>query len=253
MNRIDLNCDMGELPKAIADGTQEALMPSFTSINVACGGHAGDEQTMKTTIEQARRWKLAIGAHPGYPDRQNFGRLELNLSPQAITDSVYQQVRALAEVAAQCGVRLTHVKPHGALYNQAVHSRQLAEAIANGVARWGRDVVLVGLAGSSMLAVFHDAGFSIAAEAFADRRYEPDGTLRSRKHPDALIRDPVEAGRQALSIVQHGAVVAVNGRRVAVAAQTLCIHGDTPGAPEIAATVAETLRQAGVNLAPLSP
>jgi UPF0271 protein len=253
MKRIDLNCDMGELPEAIADGTQEALMPSFTSINIACGGHAGDEQTMKTTIEQARRWKLAIGAHPGFPDRANFGRLELNLSPEAVSDSVCQQLQALAEVAAQCGVRLTHVKPHGALYNQAVHSRQLAEAIANGVARWGRDVVLVGLAGSSMLAVFHDAGFSIAAEAFADRRYEPDGTLRSRKHPDALIRDPVEAGRQALSIVQHGAVVAVNGRRVAVAAQTLCIHGDTPGAPEIAATVAETLRQAGVNLAPLSP
>jgi UPF0271 protein len=253
MKRIDLNCDMGELPEAIADGTQEALMPSFTSINIACGGHAGDEQTMKTTIEQARRWKLAIGAHPGYPDRANFGRLELNLSPEAVSDSVCQQLQALAEVAAQCGVRLTHVKPHGALYNQAVHSRQLAEAIANGVARWGRHVVLVGLAGSPMLTVFHEAGFSIAAEAFADRRYEPDGTLRSRKHPDALIRDPVEAGRQGLSIVQHGAAVAVNGRRVAVAAQTLCIHGDTPGAPEIAATVAETLRQAGVNLAPLSP
>ncbi|HEY4815972.1 MAG TPA: 5-oxoprolinase subunit PxpA [Candidatus Acidoferrum sp.] len=253
MKRIDLNCDMGELPEAIADGTQEALMPSFTSINVACGGHAGDEQTMKTTIEQARRWKLAIGAHPGYPDRANFGRLELNLPPEAITDSVYQQVRALAEVAAQCGVRLTHVKPHGALYNQAVHSRQLAEAIANGVARWSRDVVLVGLADSPMIAVFREAGFSIAGEAFADRRYEPDGTLRSRRQPDALIRDPAEASRQALGIVQQGLVTAVNGSRITVAAQTLCIHGDTPGAPEIAATVAETLRQAGINLAPLSP
>ena len=253
MKRIDLNCDMGELPEAIADGTQEALMPSFTSINVACGGHAGDEQTMKTTIEQARRWKLAIGAHPGYPDRANFGRLELNLPPEAITDSVYRQVRALAEVAVQCGVRLTHVKPHGALYNQAVHSRQLAEAIANGVARWSRDVVLVGLADSPMIAVFREAGFSIAGEAFADRRYEPDGTLRSRRQPDALIRDPAEASRQALGIVQQGLVTAVNGSRITVAAQTLCIHGDTPGAPEIAATVAETLRQAGINLAPLSP
>jgi 5-oxoprolinase (ATP-hydrolysing) subunit A len=253
MNRIDLNCDMGELPEAIADGTQEALMPSFTSINIACGGHAGDAQTMQTTMAQALRWKLAIGAHPGYPDRANFGRLELNLSPGAIADFVYEQVRALAAVAARSGVRLTHVKPHGALYNQAVHDSELAEAIAKGVARWGRNVVLVGLAGSPMLDVFREAGFPVAAEAFADRRYESDGTLRSRKHPDALIRDPAEAARQALSIVQRGTVIAHDGNQVAVAAQTICIHGDTPGALQIAATVAKTLRLAGVTLAPLSP
>jgi UPF0271 protein len=250
MNRIDLNCDMGELPEAIADGTQDALMPSLTSVNIACGGHAGDAQTMEITIEQALRWKLAIGAHPGYPDRANFGRLELNLSPEAIADSVYEQVRALAEVAKRSGVRLTHVKPHGALYNQAVHNRRLAEAIAKGVARWSRDVVLVGLAASPMLDVFRGAGFPVAAEAFADRRYEPDGTLRSRKHPDALIRDPAEAGRQALSIVQRGTVIAHDGNQVAVNAQTICIHGDTLGAPQIAAAVAKALRQACVILAP---
>ena len=253
MKRIDLNCDMGELLGAIADGTQEALMPSLTSINIACGGHAGDAQTMKTTIEQALRWNLAIGAHPGYPDRENFGRLELNLSPEVIADSIYQQVRTLAEIAAQCGVRLTHVKPHGALYNQAVHNRLLAQAIADGVIRWRRDVVLVGLAGSPMLDVFRDAGFPVAAEAFADRRYEPDGTLRSRKHEDALIHDSAEASRQALSIAQHGTVTACNGTQVTVAAQTICIHSDTPGAPKIAAMVAKTLRQAGISLSPLSP
>jgi UPF0271 protein len=252
MKRIDLNCDMGELPEAIADGTQEALMPSFTSVNVACGGHAGDAQTMQTTIAQALRWKLAIGAHPGYPDRANFGRLELNLSPEAIADSVYEQVRTLAEIATRSGVRLNHVKPHGALYNQAAHNRRLAEAIAKGVARWGRDIILVGLAGSPMLDVFREAGFPVAAEAFADRRYEPDGTLRSRKHPDALIRDPAEAGRQALSIVQRGTVIARDGNQVAVNTQTICIHGDTPGAPQIAAAVAKTLRKAGMTLAPLS-
>ena len=253
MKRIDLNCDMGELPEAIADGTQEALMLSFTSINVACGGHAGDEQTMHTTIEQARRWNLAIGAHPGYPDRANFGRLELDLPTSAISESVYQQVQALAAVAARSGITLTHVKPHGALYNQAVHNRDLAEAIATGVARWRRDVVLVGLAGSPMLDIFREAGFPVAAEAFADRRYEPDGTLRSRKHSDALIRDPAEAGRQALSIVEQGIVVTSDGSNVAVSAQTICIHGDTPGSPKIAATVAQTLRKAGVTMAPLSP
>jgi UPF0271 protein len=253
MKRIDLNCDMGELPEAIANGTQEALMPSFTSINVACGGHAGDTQTMKKTIEQAVRWKLAIGAHPGYPDRANFGRLELNLSPEAIADFVYQQIRILAEIAGECGVRLTHVKPHGALYNQAAHNRQLAQAIADGVIRWRRDVVLVGLAGSRMLDVFRDAGFPVAAEAFADRRYEPDGTLRSRKHDNALIRDPAEASRQALSIAQQGTVTACNGNQVTVAAQTICLHGDTPDAPQIAASVSNALRDAGMALTGLSP
>jgi UPF0271 protein len=252
MKSIDLNCDMGELPEAIADGTQEALMPSITSVNVACGGHAGDEQTMKTTVEQALRWKLAIGAHPGYPDRANFGRLELKLPVEAIADTVFEQVRALAEIAAGCGVRLAHVKPHGALYNQAVRSRELAGAIAKGVGRWGRDVVLVGLAGSPMLEVFREAGFDVAAEAFADRRYEADGTLRARKFEDALIRDPEEAGRQALSIVERETVIACDGSEVAVNARTICIHGDSPGAPKIAAAVARRLREAGVTLCALS-
>jgi len=246
---IDLNCDMGEVPEAIADGTQESLMRSITSVNIACGGHAGDEQTMKTTIEQALRWKLAIGAHPGYPDRTNFGRLELKLPLDEIANSVFEQVRALGEVADRCGARVVHVKPHGALYNQAVRNRELAVAIAEGVARWSKDVVLVGLAGAPMLDVFREAGFAVAAEAFADRRYEPDGTLRSRKFEDALIRNPEEAAWQALGIAERGLVIASDGSEVAVDAQTLCIHSDTPGAPEIAATVARTLREAGIRLA----
>jgi UPF0271 protein len=249
---MDLNCDMGEVPEATADGTQEALMHSITSVNIACGGHAGDERTMKTTVEQALRWKLAIGAHPGYPDRENFGRLELKLAPQEIAASVFEQIRALAEVADRCGARLVHVKPHGALYNQAVRNHELAEAIAQGVARWSRDVVLVGLAGSSMLDVFQEAGFAVAAEAFADRRYEPDGTLRPRKFEDALIRNPEEAAWQALGIAERGLVIASDGSEVSVDAQTLCIHGDTPGAPEIAAAVAQTLREAGIVINGLS-
>jgi UPF0271 protein len=252
MKRIDLNCDMGELSEAISDGSQEALMPSLTSVNIACGGHAGDEQTMKATIEQALRWKLAVGAHPGYPDRANFGRLELDLPAETISDSVFEQVRALAEIASGCGVRIAHVKPHGALYNQAARNRILAEAIAQGVTRWNRDVVLVGLAGSPMLDVFREAGFAVAAEAFADRRYEPDGSLRSRRFDDALILDPAEASRQALSIVQRGIAMTSSGIEVAVNAQTLCIHGDTPGAPGIAAAVTQSLRAAGVTLSALS-
>ena len=250
--KIDLNCDMGEMPEAIADGTQEALMRSITSVNIACGGHAGDEQTMKTTIEQALQWKLAIGAHPGYPDRANFGRLELKLPLKEISASIFEQVKALADVAAGCGARVVHVKPHGALYNQAVRNRELAGAIAEGVRRWSRDIVLVGLAGSPMLNVFREAGFTVAAEAFADRRYEADGTLRSRKFTDALIRNPEEAAWQALGIAERGVVIASDGSQVTVEAQTICIHGDTPGAPQIAAKVTQTLREAGVILGALS-
>jgi UPF0271 protein len=252
MKRMDLNCDMGEIPEAVSDGTQESLMASLTSVNIACGGHAGDSQTMKATIEQALRWKLDVGAHPGYADRANFGRVELQLPMEVIADSVLEQVQTLAAIAEGCGARVTHVKPHGALYNQAARNRAVAGAIAAGVARWTRDVVLVGLAGSLMLHVFRDAGFRVAAEAFADRRYEANGSLRSRKLDDALIRDPAEAGRQALRIAERGTVIACGGSEVATNAQTICIHGDTPGAPAIAAAVAKTLRGAGVELSALS-
>src|SRR5919109_2485438 len=248
MTQIDLNCDMGELPEAIADGTQEALLHSITSASVACGGHAGDERTMRTTIEQALRAGVAIGAHPGYPDRENFGRLELKMPAEAVANSIYEQVRALAEVAAKCGTKLVHVKPHGALYNRAVKNRELAEAIAKGVAKYDKSLVLMGLAESPMLDVFRQAGFAVAAEGFADRRYEPDGTLRSRKFENALIRDPAEAAKQALSIAQRGIVTAHDGTEVKLNAQTICIHGDTPGSVQIAATVARTLREAGVNV-----
>ena len=252
MKRMDLNCDMGEISEDIADGTQESLMPSLTSVNIACGGHAGDSQTMKATIEQALRWRLALGAHPGFPDRANFGRVELSLPPEVIADSVFQQVRALADVAGGRGACVMHVKPHGALYNLAATNRAVAQAIAIGVARWSRDVALVGLAGSLMLDVFRECGFRVAAEAFADRRYEANGTLRSRKFEDALIRDPAEAGQQALQIAERGRVVACGGTEIVTNAQTICIHGDTPGGPKIAAAVAQTLRQAGVELSALS-
>ncbi len=260
MRHIDLNCDMGELPEAIADGTQEALLRSITSANVACGGHAGDERTMQSTIEQALRAGVAVGAHPGYPDRANFGRLELHMPLEAIADSVCEQVRALAEIAAACGARLTHVKPHGALYNQAGRNRDLATAIAEGVAKALSECssgfiplpVLVGLAGSPMIDVFRQAGFPVAAEAFADRRYEPDGTLRSRKFDDALIREPAEAAKQALRIAERGTVIASDASEISVEAQTICIHGDTPGATKIAESVAEALRGAGVSVGPLA-
>jgi 5-oxoprolinase (ATP-hydrolysing) subunit A len=236
MTTIDINCDMGEQPEAIADGTQESLMPHLTSVNIACGGHAGDDDTMRATVAQAMRYNLGIGAHPGYPDPANFGRLELSMPGAELADSIYRQIAALERIVQQAGGHMTHVKPHGALYNQAVHNRELARTIAEGVARFDRRLVLMGLAGSPMLDVFREAGFKVAAEAFADRRYEPDGTLRSRKFEDALIRDPEQAARQALRIA------------LASEAATICIHGDTPGAPSIAAAVARTLGAHGITL-----
>lgn len=248
MATIDINCDMGEIPEAIADGTQESLMPSLTSVNIACGGHAGDEATMRTTIEQALRWKLTIGAHPGYPDRENFGRLDMHLPMSEIEATVFEQVSALAAIAASQGATLVHVKAHGQLYNQAAKDRAQAAAIARGVGRFSKDVILVGLAGSTMLDVFRDEGFAVAAEAFADRLYEPDGSLRSRNYDDALIRDAAKAAEQALRIAEKGEVIASNGATIPVIAQTICIHGDTPGAPRVAAAVAKKLKEAGVQL-----
>jgi len=230
---LDLNCDMGELPDA---AIEEALLQLITSANVACGAHAGDVATMRRTVDLARRYGVAVGAHPGYPDRANFGRVELALSAEQIAQTVHDQVRALAEIAGE----LSHVKPHGALYNVAAKNPEVARAIGEGVARFKRDLVLVGLAGSSMLDIWRDMGFPTAAEGFADRRYEPDGSLRSRKFPDALIAEPAQAAAQALCL-------ACEGR-----ARTICIHSDTPGSVRIVAAVAESLRKAGVTLAPLT-
>jgi UPF0271 protein len=255
---IDLNCDMGEIPALVADGTQEAILAHVTSVNVACGAHAGDEETIEATIRAALRHGRAIGAHPGYPDRASFGRRILPLSFAEVALTVAEQVILLAGIARRCGARLSHVKPHGALYNAAAGDRTLAAAIATGVARARRDaglgendLVLVGLAGSSCLDVYAAEGFRTAAEAFADRRYEPEGTLRSRSFPDALITDPEQAATQALRLVRDAEIVAVGGAVVSVRASTLCLHGDTPGAALIAAAVAAKLRAAGFVPAPL--
>jgi 5-oxoprolinase (ATP-hydrolysing) subunit A len=222
---IDINCDMGE---GVPD--QEAMMPYLTSANIACGGHAGDEDSMRMTIQQAMRHGLKTGAHPSYFDKANFGRTEMALPEEEIAMVVHAQCAVFGRIAEQCGATVTHVKPHGALYNQAVKSAAISRAIAEGVGRWRRDVAIMGLAGSLMLDVFREAGFRAMAEAFADRRYEADGTLRSRKFEDALIRDPKLAGEQALRIAKEGI------------AETICIHGDTPGALSIAKEVARVLR-----------
>jgi UPF0271 protein len=255
MKQIDINSDMGELPESLADGSQQALLRLVTSANIACGGHAGTPGMMKQTIEQALAEKVAIGAHPGYEDRETMGRIDQGLAPGEISALVYRQFLNLQEIADLCGAHIGHVKPHGALYNQAARDALLARGIADGVAQWckqhstnKKNVTLVGLAGSIMLEAFHAAGFPVAAEAFADRRYEPDGSLRSRKLDGALINNPEEAAAQALRIVEQKSVLAINGATVPIEAQTICIHSDAPGALQIAEAVTQKLRQAGVHL-----
>jgi UPF0271 protein len=223
---IDLNCDMGEL----ADADHEAaLMQYITSANIACGGHAGDEHTMERTARLALERGVRIGAHPGYPDRENFGRLEIAMTGEEIADTVHQQITRLEAVVHALGGEVVYVKPHGALYNVAVKNAVVAQAIAQGVARWNPQAPIFGLAASPMLEVWRGMGMKVAGEAFADRRYEPDGTLRSRKFPDALITDPKEAAAQALRLAREGK------------AETMCVHGDTPGAVAILKACREAL------------
>jgi UPF0271 protein len=223
---IDLNCDMGELEDAAHEA---ALMEHITSANIACGGHAGDEATMERTVRLALERNIRIGAHPGYPDRANFGRIEMALTAEEIERTVAEQIERLDAVVRRLGGAIVHVKPHGALYNVAARNQEVARAIGRGVARWNRGVPVFGLAGSSMLDVWRGMGLAAVGEGFADRRYEPDGSLRARKFPDALITDPQEAAAQALRLALSGAV------------QTICVHGDTPGAVAILKACREAL------------
>ena len=223
---MDLNCDMGELEDARHEA---ALMEYITSANIACGGHAGDEAAMERTTRLALARGVRIGAHPGYPDRPNFGRVAIPMPAAEIERMVRRQIERLDAVVRSLGGRIVHVKPHGALYNGAVRDAEVARAVAAGVAAWDPRVTLFGLAGSPMLDVWRQMGLQIAAEAFADRRYEPDGTLRPRHFADALITDPREAAAQALRFAREGQ------------AQTICVHGDTPGAVDILKACREAL------------
>lgn len=243
---IDLNADVGERPEALRDGTEEAIIRLISSANIACGGHAGDEETMARTIRLCMKHGVAVGAHPGYPDRARFGRERLSLSPEAIQATVLEQVQRLGEKAMNLGAEIRHVKPHGALYNTAADDRAVAEAIAKGIDPWRRDVTLVGLAGSRMLTVWEEMGFRTAGEAFADRAYESDGTLRSRKKGDALITDPERAVRQTLRIIRNRSVLSIEGIERPIEAKTISIHSDTPHAVAMLLALRQHLEEAEI-------
>jgi UPF0271 protein len=246
--RIDLNSDVGESYGAWTMGQDDALMPVVTSVNIACGAHAGDPQVMARTVALAVEHGLGIGAHPGYPDRDGFGRRDLEMTDAELEASLLYQLGALGAFVRAAGATMTHVKPHGALYNRAAGDERLARVICSAVTTFDTNLILVALAGSPMLAVAHAAGLATAAEAFADRAYGADGSLRSRRLAGAILATPAAAAAQAVSIVTKGYLTSHDGQQVAVVADTLCVHGDTPGAPDYARAVRAALEAAGVTV-----
>jgi UPF0271 protein len=250
---IDVNADLGESPESLANGADFDLMRHITSASIACGGHAGDARTMKRALEFAKELGVAPGAHPSYPDRTNFGRVDIEIAIDELEASVREQIAALAHIGREVGVRLRHVKPHGALYHAVNRHYEVALAIGRAVMAVDSNLIVVGQAGSPCLDTWSSQGLRSAGEAFADRAYERDGTLRQRKLPGALLEDPECAARQALDIAVRHRVDLGEGSELDVLARTLCVHSDTPGAARIARMVSERLKAAGVQIRAMSP
>ncbi len=248
--QIDLNCDMGESFGAYTIGRDAEVMPSITSANVACGFHAGDPTVMRETVRLAMAHGVAVGAHPGLPDLVGFGRREMAIGARELEDAVAYQVGALAGLAAAEGVRLQHVKAHGALYNMAAKDPTLADAIARAVAAVDDSLVLLGLPGSELLRAGERHGLRVVAEAFADRAYEPDGSLVSRRKPGAVIHDPAAVVDRVRRMAREGVVRAIDGTDVRLPVGTICTHGDTPGADELVRRIREALERDGVRVQP---
>jgi UPF0271 protein len=246
--RIDINSDLGESFGAYTIGNDAGLMTSITSANVAAGFHGGDPSVLRDTIRLAKNHGVAVGAHPGFPDLVGFGRRELNVTPREAEDFVLYQVAAVAGVAAAEGVKLQHVKPHGALFNMAVRNRELADAIARGVAAFDRNLILFGLPGSEILAAGRAAGLRVAAEIFADRAYESDGSLVSRRKPNAVIHDAALVVSRAVNMVQQRGVLSIDGQFVPLEADTICVHGDTAGSDRLAAALRAGFEAAGITV-----
>jgi UPF0271 protein len=247
--RVDLNADVGEFSSGEPPGQDPLLIQAVTSANIACGVHAGDAFVMRQTIRLARSHGVAIGAHPSLRDREGFGRRELVVSPSEVTELVLSQLRALAEIAAIEGSHLSHIKPHGALYNMAARDRILADAIVRATKEFDSSLVLFGLAGSQLLAAADAAGLASLSEVFADRAYRADGSLLPRLEHGAVIDDPASVVSRALGMVTDGVVAAVDGTHVRLRTDTICVHGDTPGAAQLALQLRAALEDAGVQVA----
>jgi UPF0271 protein len=238
---FDINCDMGEIKDFVDNNTYAELMKYVTSINLACGGHAGDDDIMEEMIQIAKQKHVKIGAHPSYPDRENFGRLELNIGPEQLFESITSQIQKLIDIAKKEDVRIEHVKPHGALYNIASNNNNLAELIGKSVQKIDPKLAIMCLAGSPMVSILQKLGMNVISEAFADRAYNADGTLRNRDLDGALITDPVHATNQAKLIANNQKVITFDGSEVSIQAKTICVHSDTPNALEISKAVSQAI------------
>ena len=248
MSRIDLNCDVGE-----GGGRDAALMGLITSANIACGIHAGDVDTMRTAVNLAKRQGVAIGAHPSLNDRENFGRKEMRVSPREVYLYVLTQTKLLQIITRQCGARVRHVKPHGALYTMAARDPMLADAVANAVYEVDPQLVLFGLAGSCLLEAGAVRGLQVASEVFADRTYQANGSLTPRTQPNAIITDEAAAVAQVLRFVSEGVVRAVDGTDVGVKVDTICLHGDEVNAVVFAQKISAALKAGGFWLKAFGP
>jgi 5-oxoprolinase (ATP-hydrolysing) subunit A len=247
---VDINCDVGESFGRWKLGSDEQLLPHVTSVNVACGFHAGDPATMRATVRAAREFGLSIGAHPGLPDLAGFGRREMRVSAEEVYEMVIYQVGALMGIAAAERARVAHVKPHGALYNMAAADAELARAVIGAVHDVSPEAVLYGLSGSALAVEAERAGLRFASEVFADRGYESDGSLTPRARVGSLITDAELAAGRALRMVRDGVVTARDGSHVSIRADTICVHGDGANAPAMAIAVSRRLREAGIRVAP---
>jgi UPF0271 protein len=249
---IDLNCDMGEAFGRYDLGEDVALLDVVTSANIACGLHAGDPVVMRRTVSMAANRGVAVGAHPGYPDLQGFGRRAMSLDPDELEAFVLYQLGALAGFTAAEGTRLVHCKPHGALYNLAAQNAEVAAATARAIAAFDPEMVVVTLPDSTLARAAAGLGLRVAKEGFADRAYLEDGHLVPRGQPGAVVHDPAEATARAVQMITEGTVTAVTGKVISLKIDTLCVHGDTPGAVGIARALREALEAAGVAVRSLA-
>lgn len=246
----DLNSDLGESFGAYKIGEDDRIIPLVSSVNIACGWHAGDPLVMQKAVALAKEHGVSIGAHPGFPDLMGFGRRNMNATPAEVKAYIQYQVGALYAFCRAAGVKLHHVKPHGAMYNMAGADSKLARAVAEAVAEIDDSLILLALSGSEMIRAANEIGLPSASEVFADRAYEEDGSLRARSKPDAVIHDEAECAARVLRMVTEGKVTAVTGRDIDIRADSICVHGDSPEALLFVERIRETLKNGGVAIKP---
>ena len=248
MSCVDLNCDLGESFGAYTMGMDEAVIPHVTSVNVACGWHAGDPLIMEKTVALAKKYGVAVGAHPGLPDLMGFGRRPMTVTPEEAGAYVKYQLGALMAFVRGHGMELQHVKPHGALYNMAAKDEALATGICEAIASVDRSIIFMGLAGSVMLEAAKKCGLEVASEVFADRAYNDDGSLVNRKLPGAVIHDPQLAMERAVKMAKEGKVISINGKEISIKADSICVHGDNEKAIELVQNIRKALEGAGIEV-----